>query len=139
MMIFAMFATVILLVWMGFFMLGSLPLLVLKHDTPLDSRFIRGLFNVYYTAIMVTASVGAAAFALAGRIPFALVFVGIGLIGAGSRHWVLGKMDALRATMTATDHVAIRKFRQLHIGGMVANLVQLLSLCVAMAQVTRLS
>jgi len=32
----ALIATVILLVWMGFFMMGSLPLLVLKHDTPLD-------------------------------------------------------------------------------------------------------
>ena len=31
----APFATiVILLVWMGFFMLGSLPLMILKHDTP---------------------------------------------------------------------------------------------------------
>lgn len=139
MMIFAMFSTVILLVWMGFFMLGSLPLLVLNHDTPLDSRFIRGLFNVYYLAIMFTAATGAIAFALAERFPFALVFVAIGLIGAGSRHWVLGKMDALRATMTATDHAAIRKFRQLHIGGMLANVVQLLGLCVGMAQVTRLS
>ncbi|MDM0068471.1 hypothetical protein [Variovorax sp. J31P207] len=44
----ALIPTVLLLVWMGFFMMGSLPLLVLKHDTPLDSRFIRGLFNVYY-------------------------------------------------------------------------------------------
>ena len=32
----ALIATVILLVWMGFFMMGSLPLLVLKHDTTQD-------------------------------------------------------------------------------------------------------
>lgn len=52
--VFALIATVLLLVWMGFFMMGSLPLLILKHDTPLDSRFIRGLFNVYYLAVILT-------------------------------------------------------------------------------------
>ena len=61
----APFATiVILLVWMGFFMLGSLPLMILKHDTPLDARFIRGLFDVYYKAVMIVGHVperGAAA------------------------------------------------------------------------------
>ena len=46
----ALTSTVALLVVMGFFMFGSLPLLILKHDTPLDSKFIRGLFNIYYVA-----------------------------------------------------------------------------------------
>ena len=55
----APFATlVLLLVWMGFFMLGSLPLMILKHDTPLDARFIRGLFDVYYPAVIVAALAG---------------------------------------------------------------------------------
>src|SRR4051794_37478727 len=59
MLIVALISTVALLVWMGFFMMGSLPLLILKHDTPLDARFIRGLFNVYYLALVSTATVGA--------------------------------------------------------------------------------
>jgi hypothetical protein len=136
MLLLAMFSTVVLLVWMGFFMLGSLPLLVLKHDTPLDARFIRGLFNVYYLAIMITATVGAACFALADRFLFALVFAGIGLIGVASRRTFIGRMDVLRSTMTATDRAAIRRFRQLHIGGMLANVTQLLALCVGMTQVS---
>jgi hypothetical protein len=72
MLIVALISTVALLVWMGFFMMGSLPLLILKHDTPLDSRFIRGLFNVYYLAVMATAGVGALSYALAGRPLIAL-------------------------------------------------------------------
>ena len=64
--------TVLLLIWMGFFMMGSLPLLILKHDTPVDSRFIRGLFNVYYLALMVTGAVGSLSSALAGRAAIAL-------------------------------------------------------------------
>ena len=68
----ALIPTVLLLVWMGFFMMGSLPLLVLKHDTPLDSRFIRGLFNVYYLAVMLTASAAALGFAWTAKPAFAL-------------------------------------------------------------------
>ena len=58
----ALFFTVALLVTTAYFIMGSIPLLVLKHDTPLDSRFIRGLFNVYYTAVMFTSTVAAASY-----------------------------------------------------------------------------
>ncbi len=37
----ALFSTIPLLLCMGYFFMGSLPLLILKHDTPMDSRFIR--------------------------------------------------------------------------------------------------
>ena len=67
--------TVLLLIWMGFFMMGSLLLLILKHDSPRDSRFIRGLFNVYSMAILVTAAVGALFYALSERPIIALALV----------------------------------------------------------------
>ena len=67
MLVVAVIFTVALLVWMGFFMMGSLPLLILKHDTPLDARFIRGLFNLYCVAIMITATAGALSYAIASR------------------------------------------------------------------------
>ena len=44
------FFTVALLVTTAYFLMGGLPLLTLKHDTPLDARFVRGFFNVYYRA-----------------------------------------------------------------------------------------
>lgn len=136
MLILAMFSTVILKVWMGFFTLGSLPLLVLKHDTPLDARFIRGLFDVYYLAVMFTSTVGAVAFALAQRYHFALVFCAIGVIGVTSRRFVLSRMDRLRATMTPEDATGIRRFRALHIGGMAANFAQLMFIAVGMTKVS---
>ena len=68
-------STVLLLIWMGFFMMGSLLLLILKHDSPRDSRFIRGLFNVYSMAILVTAAVGALFYALSERPIVALALV----------------------------------------------------------------
>jgi hypothetical protein len=126
---------VLLLVWMGFFMLGSLPLLVLKHDTPLDARFIRGLFDVYYKAVMIAAAAGALTHALAQRQITAVALVVIGAIALGSRRAILTRMDRLASTMTATDRAGIRQFRKLHVTGMVLNFAQLLGICAALPAV----
>lgn len=61
----AMFFTVALLVTTAYFITGSIPLLVIKHDTPLDARFVRGFFHVYYVCAFATASATAIRFALA--------------------------------------------------------------------------
>jgi len=136
MLIVALISTVALLVWMGFFMMGSLPLLILKHDTPLDSRFIRGLFNVYYMALMTTATVGALSYGLVGKPIIALALACIAVLGFAARHWFVGGMDALRSTMTADDSAAIKQFRRLHITGMLLNVVLLAGFCVGMTQVS---
>ena len=121
----ALFWTVALFCWMGFFMMGSLPLLVLKHDTPLDARFIRGLFNVYYIAAMVTAAAAALSYSVAGQTAFALGMGCIATLAFGTRRWIIPGMDALRSTMNASDSGAIFQFRRLHIIGMLLNVSQL--------------
>lgn len=126
----APFATlVILLVWMGFFMLGSLPLMILKHDTPLDARFIRGLFDVYYKAVIAVAVAGTLSHALGNRPSTTVAMMLVGLVALASRRAILSRMDALRATMTAADVTGIRRFRRLHVLGMSLNFVQLLAIC----------
>lgn len=125
---------VILLVWMGFFMFGSLPLMILKHDTPLDARFIRGLFDVYYKAVLVTAAAGLLANAIAGRAALAIGMAAIALIALWSRRSILARMDQLRAVMTATDADRIRQFRMLHTWGMVLNVTQLAAVCVGLVK-----
>jgi len=120
---------VLLLVWMGFFMLGSLPLMILKHDTPLDARFIRGLFDVYYKAVMVCAAAGTLAYALTKRADMTGALAVVAVIAFCSRRAILSRMDRLRATMTANDTAGIRQFRRLHVLGMVLNVVQLLTIC----------
>lgn len=136
MLIVALISTVLLLVWMGFFMMGSLPLLVLKHDTPLDSRFIRGLFSVYYLAILSVGTVGSLSSALGGRLLIALALGAVAGVGFAGRYWFLGRMDAVRSTMTPDDAPAIRRFRRLHIAGMLANFVMLVGFVLGMTRVT---
>ena len=122
----ALVCTVLLLISMGFFMLGSLPLVVLKHDTPLDARFIRGLFNVYYLAVMYLASATALSYAWAQKPAIALGAIAYSALAFTLRRWiVIPRMDALRSTMQATDQAAIVRFRLLHIAGMLLNVVQL--------------
>ncbi|MDM0056545.1 hypothetical protein [Variovorax fucosicus] len=130
----ALITTVILLVWMGFFMMGSLPLLVLKHDTPLDSRFIRGLFNVYYVAVMLTASAAALSYAWCGKPAFSLGMAFIAALAFALRRWIIiPRMDTLRHTIPAID-TSIFRFRQLHIAGMMLNMVQLGTVAWALTQ-----
>jgi len=136
MLIVALISTVALLVWMGFFMMGSLPLLILKHDTPLDARFIRGLFNVYYLAIMATAAAGALSYAFAERLLIALALACIAALGFAGRRWFVSRMDMVRSTMTADDSGAIRRFRRLHIAGMLLNVVLLVAFCFGLTRVS---
>ena len=132
----ALISTALLLVWMGFFMMGSLPLLILKHDTPLDARFIRGLFRVYYTAILATGAVGALSSATAGRMVLAIVLGGVAAIGFAGRRWVIAYMDRVRNDISAEDLPAIRRFRRIHIGGMLLNVVLLAVVCFGMLRIS---
>lgn len=123
--VFALIATVLLLVWMGFFMMGSLPLLILKHDTPLDSRFIRGLFNVYYLAVILTGTAAALGYAWSGKLFFSLGMAFVAALAFSLRRWIIiPRMDALRGVIPGAQ-AAIPRFRQLHIAGMLLNVAQL--------------
>ena len=127
--------SIALLVWMTYFMLGCLPLLILKHDTPVDSRFIRGFFNVYYRVLMGIAAVGGVGFAFSDRRFMAVVMACIAVIGFAARRTIVARMDRLRSTMTATDALSIRRFRQLHVTGIMLNVVQLVGLGLAITRI----
>lgn len=130
----ALIPTVLLLVWMGFFMMGSLPLLVLKHDTPLDARFIRGLFNVYYLAVMLTASAAALGYAWTAKPAFALGMACIATLAFALRRWlVIPRMDDLRDMIPASD-TAVFRFRRLHIVGMMLNVAELATVAWALTR-----
>jgi hypothetical protein len=117
--------TVVLLVITAYFVMGSVPLLVLKHDTPLDSRFVRSFFNTYYLAAMLTAGATAVSYAVAGRPAFAAGAAGLAILAAVLRRSVIVKMDALQPRIQTGNADAIADFRRTHITAIVINLVQL--------------
>jgi hypothetical protein len=121
----ALFFTVALLAITAYFIMGSLPLLILKHDTPMDSRFVRGFFNTYYRAATIAAGGAAISYALAGRASFAVGAAALGLLAFVLRRLVIPKMDALRARMQSDETAAIPGFRRMHVTAILANLLQL--------------
>lgn len=124
-MIAALVFTVAMLVTTAYFIMGSIPLLVLKHDTPLDARFVRGFFNIYYRAAFVTAGATAVSLALASRLVFAAGAAGLALVAIVLRQLFIPKMEALGSQIQANSLEAIPGFRRTHVTAIVVNIVQL--------------
>jgi hypothetical protein len=124
----ALFFTVALLVVTAYFIMGSVPLLILKHDTPLDGRFIRGFFNTYYLAAMFTAGATAVSYAFAGRPSFAGGAAALALLAALLRRKVIPTMDLLRTQIQASGAQAVPVFRRMHVTAILINLAQLVAI-----------
>ena len=121
----ALVFTVVLLLTTAYFILGGLPLLVLKHDVPLDARFIRAFFNVYYKAAF-WASIGAcASYALWGRFGFAAGAATLAVVATLLRRLVLPAMQQLGTRIESSDAEAVRHFRRVHVMALVVNVAQL--------------
>lgn len=121
----ALIFTVALLVTTAYFIMGSIPLLILKHDTPLDARFVRGFFNLYYKAAFATALATAVCFALAARPAFAFGAAALAAIAMVLRRHIIPKMEQLGSQIQSNDIDAIPGFRKTHATAIVVNIVQL--------------
>lgn len=129
--------TVALLVTTAYFLLGGLPLLILKHDVPMDARFVRNFFNVYYVAAFWAGLGAAASYALWGRLPFA---VGTGAIAVAAfllRRHMLPAMHQLGLRIESGDEEAIRHFRRVHVATLLVNLALLVLLVWGVIQLSR--
>mgnify|MGYP003583480053 CR=1 FL=1 len=121
----ALFFTVALLVTTAYFIMGSVPLLILKHDTPLDARFVRAFFNVYYKAAFGTAAATAVSYALAHRFGIAIGAAVLAWVAVLLRRKILPRMDSLGAQIQSNDLNAIPGFRKTHLAAIAINIAQL--------------
>ncbi len=129
--------TVALMVITAYFLMGGLPLLILKHDVPLDARFIRGFFQIYYRAAFWAAAGACASFALWGRLAFAL---GMALIAMGAallQRRMLPAMQQLGGQIEGQHDGAIRQFRRVHATALMVNVLQLAVLVWGLIQLSR--
>jgi hypothetical protein len=124
----ALFFTVILLVTTAYFLMGGIPLLVLRHDTPLDAGFVRGFFNVYYKAAVVAALGACISYALWGRLAFAAGAGAIAVMALFLRSRLIPAMQQLGARIGEDGSAAIRQFRRIHLLALGVNLLQLVVL-----------
>jgi hypothetical protein len=121
----ALFATIILLLPMIYFLLAAPAFLLVRLDIPPVALLLRGMFSGYFLTLAIAGVIGTIAVAVVGRVFLA---IGIGLIAAfaaSSRRWFLRQMDARLSDRDAGDTDAVRRLRRLHWGGMLSNAVQL--------------
>lgn len=133
----ALCSTVLLMVTTGYFILGSVPLLVLKHDTPLDARFVRGFFNLYYVAAFATATTTAISLLLAGYLLLAAGAAAMALMAAGLRKKIIPKMELLGAQIQAGSLESVPGFRRIHIVAIVLNVAQMAVIVACLISVSR--
>jgi hypothetical protein len=123
-----LFFTVILLAVTAYFLLGSVPLLVLKHDNPVDASFIRSFYVTYYRIALVAAVGTVVCYALAGRSTLALGAAGIAALTLLLRARFIPMMAHLAPQIQANEAMAIPAFRQLHKSAIFINMGQLLAI-----------
>ncbi len=108
------FFSIVLLGATFYFLLGGLPLLVLKHDTGLDARFVRSFFSLNYR-VLFFASLGAAvSYALWGRPYFAIGALAIAILAVMIRRSLIQLLQQLDILIQENDEGAIQKFRRVH-------------------------
>ncbi len=124
----ALFFTVALLAVTAYFLLGSVPLLTLKHDNPTDARFIRSFCITYYRIAFLAAVGTTISYTLAGRPAFATGAAAIAILTLLLRNKFIPMMDLLAPRIVA-DHVdAIPAFRKIHKSAILINTSQLLAI-----------
>lgn len=132
----ALVLTAVMFFAMGFLLLASPPLLLLKYDVPNDARFVRGLVHIFFGAVTLAAVLAGVNFALAGQYIFA---AGMGCAAAFAlvvRRVLVRRMDALRDRIQPDRTEEIAQFRRAFIGGMVANGVQLGAVGIGLTQLS---
>lgn len=120
--------TVVLLAITAYFLLGSVPLLILNHDNPMDASFIRSFYITYFKIAIIVAVGAAASHALAGRPAFAAGAAAIALLTWVLRARFIPRMDLLVARIQANDSLAIQSFRKIHKSAITINSVQLITI-----------
>jgi hypothetical protein len=131
-----LFAMVILLVPMGYFLLAAPAFLLVKLDIRPVAQLLRAMFSGYFLTVTIAGAIGTLAFAIEGRLVVAL---GVGLIAAfavWARRWFLQQMDAQLSARDAGDADAVRRLRRLHWGGMLCNAIQLVAVVAAIPYIS---
>jgi hypothetical protein len=119
----ALFAAIILLLPMGYFLLQAPAFLLVKLENPTVTRLLRGMFNIYFVALTVAGAVGALAFGTAGHRALAGIVAAAFVLAILARRWFLLNLDAAIGACNTGDPSAPGRLRRLHWGGMLWNAI----------------
>jgi hypothetical protein len=104
------------------------PLLILKHDNPVDSGFIKSFYSIYFKVSLAASMAACISFAVAARPIFAVGSAVIAAIAWLLRTQFIPQMNALGMQIQAQDLMAIQSFRKIHKSAIAINCAQLLAM-----------
>ena len=122
----ALFFTVALLAITAYFLLGSVPLLVLKHDNPVDASFIKSFYTTYFKFAIVVATAATFSYALAAKPMLTLEAAIIATLTLLLRFKFIPKMEQIGSEIRDNSNLmAIPEFRKIHKTAILINATQL--------------
>src|SRR3954453_12413578 len=83
----ALFATIILLLPMIYFLLAAPAFLLVRLDIPPVALLLRGMFSGYFLTLAIAGVIGTMAVTAAGRLVLAIAIGLIAAFAASSRRW----------------------------------------------------
>src|SRR5947199_10528459 len=83
----ALFATIILLLPMIYFLLAAPAFLLVRLDVPPVALLLRAMFSGYFLTLAIAGVIGAIAVAVASRLVLAIALALIAAFAAWSRRW----------------------------------------------------
>lgn len=120
----AFFATIILLMPIGYLFLAAPAFLLVRLTQPTVTQLLRGMFKGYFVMLMVVSPVVVILFAAANHTAIAFVMALLAVFAFFLRRWFLENMDgdlARIARGNGSAAEAARHLRRLHVGGMAVN------------------
>lgn len=125
----SLFCTVAMLAVTTYFLFGSVPLLILKHDNTMDSKFIRSFYITYFKFAIVVSTAATFCYAIASRPVMALVASAIVILTLLLRFKFIPRMDEYGSEIRDNNNpMAISEFRKIHKTAIYLNLAQLVTL-----------
>jgi hypothetical protein len=120
--------TVAMLAVTTYFLFGSIPLLILKHDNTMDSKFIRSFYITYFKFAIVVSTAAAISYATAVRPIQAIGAMAIAILTLVLRFKVIPQMDQLGSEIREDNNLmAIPEFRKIHKSAITLNFAQLIT------------
>jgi hypothetical protein len=124
----SLFFTVAMLAVTTYFLFGSIPLLILKHDNMMDSKFIRSFYITYFKFAIVVSSAAALSYAVAARPLMATIASAILALTLLLRFKFIPQMDQFGTDIRENNNLmAIPEFRKIHKTAIGLNLAQLIT------------
>ena len=124
----SLFCTVAMLAVTTYFLFGSVPLLILKHDNMMDSKFIRSFYITYFKFAIVVSTAATLSYAAAARPFQAIGAPAIVCLTLLLRFKFIPQMDRYGSEIRDNNSpMAIPEFRKIHKTAIFLNLAQLIT------------